>query len=56
MGQDGTVFFGEERLYGHYGLMIRTYIKKSERRIANRETVIQAVREVIIDKYDKIDY
>ena len=33
--------------------MVRTYIRKSERRITNREIVIQAVRKVISDKCEK---
>ena len=33
--------------------MVRSYIRKSERRITSWETVIQAVRKVIIDKCDK---
>ena len=33
--------------------MVRTYIRKSERRITSSEIVLQAVRKVIIDKRDK---
>ena len=33
--------------------MVRIYIRKSERRITNREIVIQAVRKVISDKCEK---
>ena len=33
--------------------MVRTYIRKSERRITDREIVIQAVRKVISDKCEK---
>ena len=33
--------------------MVRTYIRKSERRITDREIVIQAVRKGISEKCDK---
>ena len=35
-------------------IMVRTYIRKSERRITNKEIVIPAVRKWISDKCEKI--
>ena len=34
-------------------IMVRTYIRKSERRITDREIVIKAVRKVISEKCEK---
>ena len=49
MGQDRTFWGGG----GYLVIMVKTYIRKSERRITNSEIVIQAVRKVIIDKCDE---